>query len=41
MLFFYDFVVVFYKWEVRTVLLEVGFVLGLLKKKLFKLAKLF
>ena len=35
---FYDFM--FYKSEIRTVLLEVGIVLGLLKKNL-KLAKLF
>jgi hypothetical protein len=30
MIFFYDFI--FYKSEVRTVLLEIGIVLGLLKK---------
>jgi len=37
--FFYDFI--FYKSEVRTVLFEVGIVLGLLKKSYLKLAKLF
>ena len=35
--FFYDFI--FYKSEVRTVLLEVGIDLGLLKKALLKTSK--
>jgi hypothetical protein len=39
MLFFNEFI--FYKSEVRTVLLEIGIVLGLLKKVTLKLAKLF
>ena len=37
--FFHDFM--FYKSEVRTVLLEIGIVLSLLKKSYLKLAKLF
>ena len=37
MVFFYDFI--FHKSEIRTVLLEVGIVLGLLKKPLLKTSK--
>ena len=37
--FFYDFI--FYEYEIRTVLLEVGIVLGFLKEYYLKLAKLF
>ena len=36
--FFYDFI--FHKFEIRTVLLEVGIVLGLLKKTLLKTSKI-
>ena len=38
MVFFYDFI--FHKSEIRTVLLEVGIVLGLLKKTLLKTSKI-
>ena len=38
MIFFYDFI--FHKSEIRTVLLEVGIVLGLLKKTLLKTSKI-
>ena len=38
MVFFYDFL--FYKSEIRTVLLEVGIFLGLLKKTLLKTSKI-
>ena len=38
MAFFYDFI--FHKSEIRTVLLEVGIVLGLLKKTLLKTSKI-
>ena len=37
-IFFYDFI--FHKSETRTVLLEVGIVLGLLKKALLKTSKI-
>ena len=38
MVFFYDFT--FHKSEIRTVLLEIGIVLGLLKKTLLKTSKI-